>query len=182
MPAQPDLAGQQPDWPGHAVVQIGVPELEPWSVDRARHYDPGFVSRDPGFRHAHITILAPLTSWDAPALAQLAARTPAFGFRLAEVGVFGNGIIHLRPEPEAAFGVLSAAALDAHPGVVPNGGPDPRPHLTLDALGPGVSLASTRAAVRRFVPAECVADALELVWYESGNCHLIQRWPLSGAP
>ena len=45
---------------GHAVLQVGVPELEDWIVARTRHYDARYLSSDPRFRHAHITVLAPL--------------------------------------------------------------------------------------------------------------------------
>ena len=44
---------------GHAVLQIPVPELEPFVRQRHEHYDPHFVSTDPAFVHAHITVLGP---------------------------------------------------------------------------------------------------------------------------
>lgn len=165
-------------WPGHAVLQVGVPELESWSVGRAQHYDPTFVSKDPAFRHAHITVLAPLREWDPEAIAGIAASVAPFDFTLSEVDVFANGIIYLRPEPDAPFRALTAAALAAHPGVTPNGGPNPTPHLTLDAVGEQVSVASTRSAVAAFLPVRCRAESLELVWYEAGNCHTIASWRL----
>ena len=69
-------------WPGHAVLQVPVIELEDWIVTRTRHYDAGFISDDPGFHHAHITVLAPLTSWDVEAIAALAASSKPFDFEL----------------------------------------------------------------------------------------------------
>ena len=32
---------------GHAVLQVGVPELEDWIVARTRHYDDSFISTMP---------------------------------------------------------------------------------------------------------------------------------------
>ena len=44
---------------GHAVLLIGVPALEGWIRERTAFYDASFLSADPRFAHAHITILAP---------------------------------------------------------------------------------------------------------------------------
>lgn len=165
-------------WPGHAVVQIGVGELEAWIVARTRHYDDRYLSRDPRFTHAHITVLAPLLDWDAAALAEIAASTAPFEYSLAEVDVFPDGFIHLPPRPDKAFRALTRRVWNAHPGVVPNGAPAPVPHLTLDLLAPGVSVASTRGLLGDLIPVTCRAEALELVWYQAGNCHLIESWPL----
>lgn len=167
-------------WGGHAVLQVGVPALESWSLGRARHYDAAFVSADPGFSHAHVTVLAPLNRWDLAAIAAIAASTAPFRFKLSRQAVFPNGIVYLHPEPDDAFRGLTAAAMSTHPWVEPFGGPNPTPHLTLDALGDGVSAASTRAAVAPLLPARCLASQLELVWYEANNCHLIRRWPFTG--
>lgn len=52
------------------------------------------------------------------------------------------------------------------------------PHLTLDRLAPDVTLASTRELLADAIPVSCRAEAIELVWYESGNCHLIRRFAL----
>ncbi len=166
------------EWRGHAVVQVGVPELEEWIVRRTRHYDVRFVSADPGFRHAHITVLAPLQRWSSDDLAAIAASTAPFDFALRCIRVFPNGCIHLPPEPDADFRTLTRRVWDAHPDIIPNGAPDPAPHLTLDLASPEVSLTSTRHLLGDAIPVLCRAEALELVWYEAGNCHLIERWPL----
>lgn len=177
-----DTSGREetPSWPGHAVLQVSVPALERWSIGRAQHYDPSFISGDPEFRHAHITVLAPLQRWDPVAIGEIAARTRPFDYSLSRVEVFADGIIHLRPEPDEAFRRLAAAAQLAHPGARPNGGPSPTPHLTLDAVAEGVSVASTRTALAAVLPAQCIANELDLVWYEANNCHLIRRWALGG--
>lgn len=165
---------------GHAVLQVGVPELEDWIVARTRHYDARYLSSDPRFRHAHITVLAPLRrgECDLAAMARIAASTAAFDFALRDLAVFANGCIHLPPFPDAPFRELTRRAWAAHPTAVPNGAPDPAPHLTVDMIGPAVTLASTRALLDDVIPVVCRARALELVWYQAGNCHLLERWQM----
>lgn len=159
---------------------MGVPGLEQWIRERCAHYDRRFLSSDARFNHAHITVLAPLQAWDATRLASLAAACAPFDFTLADLGVFPNGVVHLRPDPAAPFRRLTQLAWELHPDVVLFGAPDPTPHLTLDALGPDVTLAGTRARLGGLLPVRCRAEALELVWYEAGNCHHIDSWPLGG--
>ncbi len=108
----------------------------------------------------------------------IAASTAPFDFALRCIRVFPNGCIHLPPEPDADFRTLTRRVWDAHPDIIPNGAPDPAPHLTLDLASPEVSLTSTRHLLGDAIPVLCRAEALELVWYEAGNCHLIERWPL----
>lgn len=167
-------------WRGHAVLQVPIPALEDWIRERNRFYDAGFVSDDPHFSHAHITVLAPLANWDEEAIAQIAAQTAPFEVELAKIDVFPNGIIYLLPEPDCQLRSLTRAAWDSHPKVVPNGAPDPQPHLTLDALSELVSVDSTGTALGDLVPTIAQIDRLELVWYEAGNCHFIRSWELQG--
>jgi len=189
MPARPGRArvGEQDrpgrrsvGWPGHAVLQVPVIELEDWIVARTRHYDAGFISDDPGFHHAHITVLAPLTSWDVEAIAALAASSKPFDFELDHVDTFADGTIYLHTDKTGEFKQLTAGAWLAHPQVRPYGGDDPLPHLTLDRLSAQVGVASTEALLDGLLPVHGRADALELVWYRSNECHLIGRWPLGG--
>ena len=165
---------------GHAVLQVGVPELEDWIVARTRHYDARYLSSDPRFRHAHITVLAPLQrgEFDLAAMARIAASTAPFDFALRDLAVFANGCIHLPPFPDAPFRELTRRAWAAHPTAVPNGAPDPAPHLTVDMIGPAVTLTSTRALLDDVIPVVCRARALELVWYQADNCHLLERWEM----
>ena len=86
------------------------------------------------------------------------------------------------PDPDAPLRALTRAMWAAHPEVVPNGAPDPNPHLTLDALSEDVDLVSTRAALGARVPVSTLVDTLQLVWYESGNCHFIREWRLGTVP
>jgi hypothetical protein len=44
---------------GHSVLVVPVPELDEWIRARTAFYDASFVSADPGFVHAHITLLGP---------------------------------------------------------------------------------------------------------------------------
>lgn len=171
--------GSVTNWPGHGVLQVSVPELEAWIIARTRHYDPRYVSVDPSFHHAHITVLAPLSAWRLDAIAQIAATTRPFDYTLDELDVFPNGCIHLPPEPNAPFRTLTRRVWQAHPGVVPYGAPDPEPHLTLDMLAEDITITSTRVLLADTIPVACRAEALDLVWYEADNCHLIERWPLN---
>lgn len=166
------------DWPGHAVLQVPVVELEDWVVARTRHYDSSFVSADPQFHHAHITVLAPMTRWDTEAIGALAASMSPFDYELDRVDVFADGTIYLHADPVGRFKEMTARARQAHPNVRPFGGEDPLPHLTLDRVGDAVDLVSTERMLDGLLPVGGHADALELVWYRSSECRLIQRWPL----
>ncbi|WP_245725685.1 2'-5' RNA ligase family protein [Propionibacterium cyclohexanicum] len=172
--------GSPESWRGHAVLEIPVPQLEPFVRARTAFYDPGFVSADPRFCHAHITLLAPFDELpERDAVARAIASMRAFDFRLADFDVFSGGMIYLRPQPLSPFRQATASLLAAFPQVVPYGGPDPVPHLSLDVLSATVSPASTRRQVGDLVPARCQAESVDLCWYESGACRLVERWQLS---
>jgi len=173
--------------PGHSVLQLPVPPLEEWVVARTRHYDTGFVSGDPAFAHAHVTALAPFDP--APshatlaAVADIAGATPPMTVRLARLGQFPNGILHLVPEPDTGLRRLTATLLEAFPGYPPyegRFGPDVRPHLTVDAVSADVTLASTRRLLGDLLPVTCRLVELQLAWWESGRCHVQHRWSLAG--
>lgn len=36
----------------------------------------------------------------------------------------------------------------------------------------------TQALLDDVIPVVCRARALELVWYQAGNCHLLERWQM----
>ena len=63
---------------------VPVPDLESWVRARWEHYEPGWVSRDPAFTHAHITALAPFlpspTAADLAAVGAIAASSPGILF------------------------------------------------------------------------------------------------------
>ena len=171
--------------PGHSVLQLPVPALEEWVRARTAHYDRGFVSPDPRFGHAHITALGPFDPSPGPevlqVIAALAGATAPIPVRLAALAQFPNGIIHLVPDPAHRLRDLTARLVAAFPAWLPYGGEfgdDVQPHLTLDAASDDVDLASTAALLGDVVPAECVLDRLQLAWWESGDCHVVQEWRL----
>ncbi|WP_330472813.1 2'-5' RNA ligase family protein [Terrabacter sp. C0L_2] len=174
---------------GHSVLQVPVPELEPFVLDRTRHYDTDYVSADPGFVHAHVTALAPfldaplLTSRVLARVAEIACATAPFDFTLDQVDTFPNGIVHLLPEPATPFATLTATLWDAFPQCPPYAGRfgDVVPHLTLDALCDDVTQESTRSLVAPHLPARCRAERVDLAWYEPGACRILHSWPLGGA-
>ncbi|HET8595056.1 MAG TPA: 2'-5' RNA ligase family protein [Intrasporangium sp.] len=174
---------------GHSVLQVPVPELEPFVRARHEHYDADYVSADPGFVHAHVTALGPfltrteMTPENLARVATVTAGIEPFAFVLGRFDVFPNGIIHLVPEPESPFRALTADLCAAFPDKPPYAAefPDVRPHLTLDARSATVTVASTRKRVGPLVPATCWADRLDLAWYEPGNCHVVTSWKLGQA-
>ncbi|GAA2487488.1 2'-5' RNA ligase family protein [Terrabacter carboxydivorans] len=171
---------------GHSVLQVPVPELEPFVLDRTLHYDTDYVSADPDFVHAHVTALAPfldephLTPSALELVAEIAGATAAFDFTLHRVDTFPNGIVHLLPEPAMPFATLTATLWQAFPQCPPYAGRygDVVPHLTLDALSADVTEASTRELVGEHLPARCRADRLDLAWYEPGACRILHSWTL----
>lgn len=174
------------DEPGHSVVVVPVPELEAFVRGRWEHYDADWVSPDPAFTHAHITVLAPFlpvpSDADLDRLGEIAAGTPPVDFRLDELHVFPDGVIHLRPEPSAPFTALTDRVWEASPSCPPYGGryDDLTPHLTLDLAAGPVTVASTRDLLGAAVPVRCRADRLELHWYVAGGCRVHHTWPLGG--
>ncbi|MDC5696596.1 2'-5' RNA ligase family protein [Intrasporangium calvum] len=174
---------------GHTVLQVPVPALEPFVVERHRHYDLDFVSSDPRFVHAHITALGPFLPpelLDASALRQIsdiASAAGPFTFRLAELDTFPNGIIHLVPEPADPFRALTAALVAAFPQTPPYAAefPSVAPHLTLDAVSDVVSVESTRELLGDIVPVTCRAERLDLAWWGNSTCRVLDSWPLGMA-
>lgn len=173
----------------HTVLQVPVPELEPFVLPRTAHYDTDYVSPDPAFVHAHVTALGPFLPadrLDARALdlvAEIARTTATFTFVLSRIATFPNGIIHLLPEPDEPFRRLTARLWEAFPDCPPYAGEfgDVRPHLTLDARSEAVSEASTRSLLGALVPATCRAERLDLAWYEAGSCRVLRSWALGEA-
>jgi hypothetical protein len=172
--------------PGHSVLLVPVPPLEPFVRSRTAHYDPAYVSDDPAFVHAHVTALGPFlrrSELDADAcarVAEIASATEPFDFTLDRIATFPNGIVHVLPEPVEPFRRLTADLWDAFPQCPPYAGafPDVVPHLTLDVVSDGVTEASTRTAVTRWLPARARAGRLDLAWYEPGGCRILRSWPL----
>ncbi len=169
---------------GHTVLVVPVPELERYVRDRTRHYDASFLSEDPDFVHAHITVLGPFldspAATDLTAVGELAASVPAFDFALDRVGEFADGLLHLLPEPDGPFRELTRRLVAAFPQCPPYGGafPEPVPHLTLDRRAEGIDAASVRADLGGLVPASCRADRVALHRYANHDCRVLAEWKL----
>ncbi|TQK71742.1 MULTISPECIES: 2'-5' RNA ligase family protein [unclassified Nocardioides] len=171
----------------HTVLVVPVPALEDYIRGRWEHYDAAWVSRDPAFTHAHITALAPFrpapTDADLARVARIARTTPAFDLVLDEVTAFPDGIVHAVPSPVAPFAALTARLWEAFPDCPPYAGEfaDVVPHLTLDRLGPGVSVASVTADLATTLPVRARAERLELHRYAERDCRVLASWSLVGA-
>lgn len=167
---------------GHSVLQVPVPALEQFVRSRTAHYDTDYLSRDPAFVHAHVTVLGPfldvVDDQAAATVAAIAAKVEPFSIVLERVETFPNGIIHLVPELDEPFRELTRLLWAAYPQCPPYRGEfaDVRPHLTLDALGEHVTQESTRAALD--LPAYDVAERIDLAWYAPGGCRVLRSWPL----
>lgn len=164
-----------------------MPAVEPFVRGRFEHYDPAYLSSDPAFTHAHLTVLAPfLTAPDPESLAvagAIFAATAPIAFTLGRLETFPNGVIYLAPEPADPFRVLTERFVAAFPQCPPYGGAFPEivPHVTLDQRSDDVSVESTRSRLGATVPVDCVADRVDLVWYEPHASRLLTSWRLGGA-
>lgn len=163
------------------MLVVPVPALEPFVVERTRHYDPSFLSTDPSFVHAHITLLAPWlaspSAEDLELVAKVARRAQAFDFTLAEVEPVPTGAIHLLPEPNEPFAALTDALWSLFPQCPPYAGEfPPLPHLTLDHRAGGATATSTRIALGDLVPVTCRADRISLQWYANDACRTLAEW------
>ena len=175
---------------GHSVLLVPVPQLERYVRARTEHYDPAYVSADPAFVHAHVTVLGPFLAPDeidhnaVRLIDQITSATAPFVFTLSRLATFPNGIVHLLPEPAGPFRRLTAALWDAFPTCPPYAGafPEVVPHLTLDALSADVTAESAREAVSPWTPARCRAERVDLAWYEPGGCRVVRSWRLGSTP
>lgn len=186
----PASAAMPPTAAGHSVLVVPIPALEPLVLARHEHYDRDYVSIDPTFAHAHVTILGPwLTHADlrdsaraSSALTQIreiASATTGFAVAFARVDTFPNGIIHLVPEPHDPFAELSGAVRRAFPAYPPYAGRygAVRPHLTLDAVGPNVTEPVVSGWLADLLPVRVRADRMNLSWYEAGRCQTLATFP-----
>ncbi|WP_203454331.1 2'-5' RNA ligase family protein [Jiangella aurantiaca] len=162
--------------------------MESFVRGRFEHYDRAYLSADPAFTHAHITVLAPfLPTPDAASLeavAAILAATAPVAFTLRRLETFPNGVIYLPPEPAEPFRALTERFVAAFPQCPPYGGqfPDIVPHLTLDWRSAEVSVESTRDRLGDTVPVSCVADRVDLAWYEPHRSRVLTSWRLGDSP
>jgi hypothetical protein len=168
----------------HSVLQVPVPPLEPFIRARTEHYDPSYLSADPAFTHAHVTVLGPfvdrLTDDVARRIAAIVAEAEPFDFVLAaHLGRFADGTLHLLPEPDEGFRKLTARMAAEFPEFPPYAGElDPLPHLTVDRLSDDVTVASTLELLGDALPASCRAERVDLAWYEPQASHVVASWTL----
>lgn len=171
----------------HTVLVVPVVELEPFVRERTEHYDASFLSADPAFVHAHVTVLGPFlpapTAADLARVEAVVSGVPAFDFALDAVSEFPDGLLHLQPRPDDAFRRLTRALAAAFPQCPPYAGafPDPVPHLTLDQRSDVVSLASVSTALGDLLPVTCRADRVALHRYANHDCRLLAEWKLPAA-
>ena len=103
---------------------------------------------------AHVTVLTPflpagrIDEAVERGLAEVAAATPAFEFRLASVARFPGSVLYLAPEPAAPFVTLTEAVVARWPDHPPYGGEFDEivPHLTVADHGEPPALAEELAA------------------------------------
>jgi 2'-5' RNA ligase len=171
---------------GHSVLAVPVPPLDDVVRETTDAYDASFVSTDPAFVHAHITALGPWlaspTEDELAVVGEIAAATPPFEYRLAELGQFPNGVIHLLPEPADPFIALTARLVAAFPQCPPYEGrfAELVPHLTLDMASAAVDVAGVRDRLGNRVPVAATADRLDLQWWDNHDCHVRRSWRLGG--
>lgn len=169
---------------GHTVLAVPVPALETVVRRSTAGYDPSFVSTDPGFAHAHITVLAPWAPEpqvdDLARVAEIAGETPAFMVILERIEEFPDGLLHLRPEPEDGLRGLTRRLAEAFPAYPPYGGAfdDVVPHLTLDQRSETVTPEAVHARVAHLLPVAAEVDRVDLQWWASGDCRLLRTFRL----
>ncbi len=173
---------------GHTVLAVPVPALEEVVTARTAHYDASFLSSDPGFVHAHITVLAPWVTTpgaaDLARVARIAADTGPFEVTLAEIGEFPDGVLYLAPEPDAPLRALTARLAAEFPEHSPYAGRygDVVPHLTLDRRSAEVSPELVRGWVAHLTPLTLTVDRIDLQWWANHDCRLLDRWLLGREP
>ena len=173
-------------WPGHSVIVVAVQPLEDLVRWRTRAYDDAYLSTDPTFAHAHVTLLGPfvdaagLTPSVVSTVGRVLCRHGPFTAVFTEVARFPDGMVHLLPDDEKPFRRVTADLVDAFPDHPPYGGRyvDPRPHVTLDRLGPSVDLETVRGWVAELVPVRVEVRTAQLSWYEQQWCRTLATWPL----
>jgi hypothetical protein len=172
---------------GHAVLAVPVPALDDVVRAHTAHHDASFVSADPAFSHAHVTVLAPWlaepTDDDLTVVRDVVADEPAFAVAFREVAQFADGITYLVPEPAAPFSRLTARLAAAFPRTPPYGGRYDTlvPHLTLDHRLTGATVASVTAALGDRLPVVEQVTCVDLQWWANHDCHVRARFPLGVA-
>ena len=172
---------------GYTVLVVPVAALDEVVRERTAFYDASFVSADPDFAHAHITLLGPWakrpSAKDLARVADIAAAVAPFEIKLAEVSEFPDGTLYLGPEPDCQLRELTSRLATAFPEFPPYGGRygDVVPHLTLDRRSATVTPATVSASVSHLLPLTVAVDRIDLQWWANHGCRRLHTWPL-GAP
>jgi 2'-5' RNA ligase len=173
---------------GHTVLAVPVPALDEVIRERTAFYDSSFVSADPEFVHAHITLLGPWTerpnAEDLDCVARIAETVKPFEVKLTQIDEFLDGVICLRPEPDGQFRELTSRLVAAFPQFLPYGGeyPDVVPHLTLDRRSTTVTPATVSASIRHLLPLAISVNRIDLQWWANHACRRLHTWPLGCHP
>ncbi|MDP9823916.1 2'-5' RNA ligase family protein [Nocardioides massiliensis] len=174
---------------GHSVIVVPVPlaPVEEFVRARTAYYDASFVSADPDFAQAHVTVLGPWvprpTAADLSRVAEVLGEIEPFELELGVVAEFPDGVIHLRAEPAPLLRELTAALHRAFPDHPPYGGQfgdDLTPHLTLDRRAPGITPESVGADLGDVLPLRHPVTHLDLQWWANDDCRVLHRWQLEG--
>jgi 2'-5' RNA ligase len=172
---------------GHTALVVPVRALEEVVKERTAFYDASFLSADPNFVHAHITLLSPWaelpTAAELAEVARVARAARPFAVQLVRVGEFPDGVLYLRPEPDVEFRALTSRLVTAFPGYPPYGGRygDVNPHLTLDRRSATVTPATVHASVASLLPLTVTVDRIDLQRWANHDCRRLRSWPLGQA-
>jgi 2'-5' RNA ligase len=169
---------------GHSILAVPVPALDHVIRERTAWYDPSFVSTDPNFIHAHITLLAPWANQpnaeDLAHVERIARAVGPFEIKLSRIGEFPDGVIHLLPEPDFQLRELTSLLTTAFPQFPPYNGryDNATPHLTLDRRSATVTPGTVRASIGHLLPRTITVDRIDLQWWANHGCQRLLTWKL----
>ncbi len=160
---------------------IPVPEVEPLVRELRLRHDPNQAMG----LGAHVTVLGPFlpsdrlkaTDWER--LRAVFGAAPAFPFKLAEVGWFGDRVLYLAPQPELPFVALTAdVAAEWRLRSYGLAARAARPHLTV-ARAEGIAGADALVPLlERSLPVPAVAREVRLYGTDEVSWRLLKKFPL----
>jgi 2'-5' RNA ligase len=162
------------------VPRIG-PLLQPW---RSR-YDPSAAGGVP----PHVTVLVPflrpaeLRAHHLAALEDVVAHHAEIDVELATVGMFDEGVLHMRPEPDTPFRELTADVHDRFPDSQPYGGRHDEvvPHVTVGHDIPRPAASHAARSLMLALPIRVHLDVVQL-WAPRGDqWTIVASFPLGTA-
>lgn len=171
--------------PAVPVLAVPVPALDPVVRAHTARHDSSFLSTDPAFSNAHVTVLAPWlsdpTEADLAVVGEIVGEEPAFDVCFAEVGQFPDGTLHLVPDPAAPFARITARLAEAFPQTPPYQRRflEVVPHLTIDHVATGAGVESVTDDLAALLPLHTRAERVDLQWWANDDCHVRHSWRLS---